>query len=287
MKKIIYLIILVLCINSVVFATEIEEEEPIIDNKIKQSVMYRAMKNSLYSKWGWSQEDVVSQYLANNSGFKKELNVQMTMDAATINNIEYGNIIGVCEIDLKQLDKYVLENTLEQNIDKIIKIKNEFYIEMKCRDVTLAYMNINQDERISHFISPGIFKSEYIKSLLPETVYIEPMMYLIEENDYVNGIYVKVNDTNSIITYEKFDSIDNEQFSITNTIETLKKVDDAYIIDNPRIDYELLEQQKQEEIQQLVEDGKQRDIVLYSISGGLAVVVAVVVIVFIRLMRRV
>lgn len=289
MKKIMIFVIVLLCINTViVFGTEPNNtaNQEILD-EVRETLLYKVSTNNLYSKWGWSQKDVVTQYLANNSGFKKELNVNSDLDAATIDNIEYGNIIGVCAIDFKKLDQYIVDNTLQENLEKVIRILDEYYIEMKCNDVTLSYMNINEDERISHFIEPGIFKSEYIKNILPKELYVEPIIYLIEDNDYIKGIYVNSKDNNGIITYENFsDSINNEQFTMNNTIEILNKADEEYIIDNPRIDYELLEQQKLQEIQQLIEEGKQRDIVLYSIAIVLCVILVLVIIIFVKIVNK-
>ncbi len=288
MKRIFFLVTLVFCINcSLVFATEPQlDNNQQISNEIKQSILYRAMNNSLYSKWGWNQIDVVTQHLANNNGFKKELGVQDVASAATIENIQYGNIIGVCEIDFKKLDKYIEQNILEENIDDVIKIVDEYYIELKCNDITLSYMNINEDERISHFIEPGMLKSEYIKDILPQEMYINPVVYLIEDNKYIKGIYVKTPSASNIITYQDFNSTDNTQFSVSNTIDVLKEADEDYLIDNPRVDYELLEQQKLEQIQQLIEEGKQRDIVLYSITGVLAIALIVVIVICIKIMKK-
>ena len=203
MKKVFILLVMILCINvNVVFATEVNEQQDAgvkqeidqeydsdIMEEVKKSLRYKVSTSALFSKWGWSQADVIAQYLMENNGFKKKLNANTVLEAATVDKIEYGHIIGVCSINYKMLDKHVAEGTLQENIDNVIKILNEYYVELKCQGVTLAYMYINDDERISHFIEPGIFESEYIKTMLPTDLYITPIMYVIKDNKYIQGIY--------------------------------------------------------------------------------------------------
>lgn len=289
MKKVIIIAIVLFCANfSIAFSAgsnkNLSQE---ITNEVKQTLLYKVNTNSLYSKWGWNQTDVVAQHLSNNNGFKKELNVDSILKAATVDNIEYGNIIGVCRIDFKKLDKIIADNTLQENINEIINIVDEYYVELKCRNVTLSYMNINEDERISHFIEPGILKSDYIKNILPKEIYIKPIIYIIKDNEYIKGLYYNSGDTNNIIMYEDFQNdTNNEQFYISDTITALNKADEKYLIDNPRIDYQLLEQQKLEEIEQLIEDGKQRDLVLYSITAVLGIVLVIIIVVFFKIIKK-
>ena len=116
MKKIFFLITAIMCIfANVVFASEINEEyNEEMMNEVKQTLIYRVSNNGLFSKWGWSQKDVVTQHLSQNNGYKKLLNVDSVLDAATIDNVEYGHIIGVCEINFRKLDKYIVD---PQNAD--------------------------------------------------------------------------------------------------------------------------------------------------------------------------
>ena len=284
MKKIFFLItaIMYMFIN-VVFASEINEEyNEEIMNEVKQTLIYRVNNNGLFSKWGWSQKDVVTQHLSQNNGYKKLLNVDSVLDAATIDNVEYGHIIGVCEIDFRKLDKYIAEGTLEENIQDVIKITDECYIELKCRDITLSYMNINEDERISHFIQPGILDSAYIQNLLPTDTYIKPVIYVIKENEYIQGIYAN----DKIIEYTDFYGNEND-IKVSDVISVLKEADEKYLVDNPRIDYEEIEKQKQEELQQLIEEGQRRDIILYTVTAILSVVLVFVIAIFVKIMKRV
>lgn len=268
---------------NVVFASEINEEyNEEIMNEVKQTLIYRVSNNGLFSKWGWSQKDVVTQHLAQNNGYKKLLNVDSVLDAATIENVEYGHIIGVCEIDFRKLDKYIVEGTLEENIQDVIKITNECYIELKCRDITLSYMNINEDERISHFIQPGIFESPYIQNLLPTDIYLAPVIYFIKENNYIQGIYA--NDT--IIEYTNFYGNEND-IKVSDVVSVLRQADEKYLVDNPRINYEQIEKQKQEELQQLIEEGQRRDIILYTVTAILSIVLVFVIAIFVKIMKKV
>ena len=175
-----------------------------------------------------------------------------------------------------------MNNPYEENLQNVIRTTDECYIELKCNDITLTYMNINEDERISHFIKPGILDSAYIESILPNELYLTPTIYVIKENDYIQGIYAN----DKIIEYTDFYG-DENNIKVSDVISALNAADEKYLVDNPRIDYEGIEKQKQEELQQLIEEGQKRDVILYTVTAILSVVLVFVIAIFVKIMKRV
>jgi len=288
MKKLFILFIMqLLIISTVAFATEVFNENLIDVTSIspttaivnetdgKFQLLDDLENRRLYSIFGFKQEEVMVQDLSEKNYYVNKLGVVSWDDGATIDTISFGRVIGGCSIDFDELDLQILANTLKDNLDLVIKIEKIYYVEMMCKGITIAYVQI-EDNRIVDFIDPGLFEAESIQNIMSSYTTLEPQLYLLKYNAYVKGFYDSIN--NKIIKYTDFNN-DYTQLIETEVIQTLEEADAEYILDFPRIDYEAIEEQKRLEKEAIDAQNLKNNIICYSIVGGLSIIILVIIII--------
>ncbi len=288
MKKLFILFVMqLIIISTVAFATEVFNDNSIDVTSIspttatvngvngKLQLLDDLENRRLYSIFGFKQEEVMVQDLSEKNYYVNKLGVVSWDDGATIDTISFGRVIGGCSIDFDELDLQIVANTLENNLDLVINIEKIYYVEMICKGITIAYVQI-EDNRIVDFIDPGLFEAESIQNIMNAYTTLEPQLYVLKYNAYVKGFYDSIN--NKIIKYTDFNN-DYMQLVETDVITTLEEADSKYILDFPRIDYAAIEEQKRLEKEAIDAQNLKNNIICYSIVGGLSIIILVTIVI--------